>query len=94
MLICYFSAHNLVAIFNIVTENSSKYHVLYRGSYMSAQVLLDLLNELGKSDKMRGLPSIFFALSYINSIIHRTEVRMLESIHHSTLKLLKIGFLA
>ena len=25
---------------------------------MSAQVLLNLLNELGKIDKMRGLPSI------------------------------------
>ena len=33
-------------------------HVLYRGSYMSAHVLLNLLNELGKRDKMRGLPSI------------------------------------
>ena len=32
---------------------------LDRGSYMSAHVLLNLLNELGKSDKMRGLPSIF-----------------------------------
>ena len=32
--------------------------VLYRGSYMSAHVLLNLLNELGKSDKMQGLPSI------------------------------------
>ena len=31
---------------------------LYRGSYMSAHVLLNLLNELGKRDKMRGLPSI------------------------------------
>ena len=31
---------------------------LNRGSYMSAHVLLNLLNELGKSDKMRGLPSI------------------------------------
>ena len=31
---------------------------LYRGSYMSAHVLLILLNELGKRDKMRGLPSI------------------------------------
>ena len=29
-----------------------------RGSYMSAHVLLDLLNQLGKRDKMRGLPSI------------------------------------
>ena len=31
---------------------------LHRGSYMSAQVLLILLNELGKRDKMQGLPSI------------------------------------
>ena len=33
---------------------------LHRGSYMSAHVLLNLLNELGKRDKMRGLPSILF----------------------------------
>ena len=31
---------------------------IHRGSYMSAHVLLNLLNELGKRDKMRGLPSI------------------------------------
>ena len=31
---------------------------VYRGSYMSAHVLLNLLNELGKRDQMRGLPSI------------------------------------
>ena len=31
---------------------------VYRGSYMSAHVLLNLLNELGKRYKMRGLPSI------------------------------------
>ena len=38
---------------------------------MSAHVLLNLLNKLGKRDKMRGLPSILslFATSYINSII-------------------------
>ena len=30
----------------------------YKGSYMSAHVLLNLLNELRKSDKMRGLPSV------------------------------------
>ena len=38
---------------------------------MSAHVLLNLLNELGKGDKMQGLPSIlsFFAMSLINSII-------------------------
>ena len=31
---------------------------IHRGSYMSDYVLLNLLNELGKRDKMRGLPSI------------------------------------
>ena len=40
---------------------------LNRGSYMSAHVLLNLLNELGKRDKMRGLPSL------INSIIQEHE---------------------
>ena len=30
----------------------------YRRSYMSAHVLLNLSNELGKRDKMRNLPSI------------------------------------
>ena len=32
--------------------------VLNRGSYISAYVLLNLLNELWESDKMRGLQSI------------------------------------
>ena len=31
---------------------------IYRGSYMSAHVLLNLLYKLRKSDKMQGLPSI------------------------------------
>ena len=34
------------------------YYHLNRGSYMSAHVLLNLLNELRISDKVRGLPSI------------------------------------
>ena len=48
---------------------------VYRGSYMSAYVLFNLLNELRKRDKMRGLPSIssFFATSLINSIIQEHE---------------------
>ena len=33
-------------------------HKINRGSYMGAHVLLNLLNKLGKRDKMRGLPSI------------------------------------
>ena len=31
-----------------------------RGSYVSFHVLLTILHKLGKRDKMRGLPSIFF----------------------------------
>ena len=42
---------------------------------MSAHVLLILLNELGKRDKMGGLLSILslFATSLINSIKHEHE---------------------
>ena len=44
---------------------------------MSAHVLLNLLNELGKIDKMQGLSSgpfyLFFATSLINSIIQEHE---------------------
>ena len=43
---------------------------------MSTHVLLNLLNELGKSDKIRGLLSIlslFFAMSLINSIIQEHD---------------------
>ena len=38
---------------------------------MSAHVLLNLLNELGKRDKMRGN---FFATSLINSLIRSTRI--------------------
>ena len=43
---------------------------------MSAHVLLNLLNELGKRDKMRGLSGIyfFFATCLINSIIQEHDI--------------------
>ena len=42
---------------------------------MSAHVLLNLLNELRKRDKMRGFPSIIslFRNEFINSIIQEHE---------------------
>ena len=48
---------------------------LHRGSYMSAHVLLNLLNELWKRDKTQGLLSILplFATSLINLIIQEHE---------------------
>ena len=36
---------------------------------MSAHVLLNLLNELGKRDKMRGLPSILSLFSLNNILL-------------------------
>ena len=47
---------------------------------MSAYVLLDLINELGKSVKMRGLPSILsFCRNEFNKF-NNTRARMLDSI--------------
>ena len=55
---------------------------------MSAHVLLNLLNELGKSDKMRGLPSILFLFGNEFNIFNNTRAQMLDSINHMTLRLL------
>ena len=51
---------------------------------MSAHVLLNLLNELRKRDKMRGLPSI---LSLFRKEFNNTRARMLDSIYHMTITL-------
>ena len=50
---------------------------LCRGAYMSANVLLILLNELRKRDKMRDLSKFKY-----------TRARMLDSIYHMTFRLL------
>ena len=42
-----------------VGDKESKTNSRNRGSYISAHVLLNLLNGLMKKDKMRGLPTIF-----------------------------------
>ena len=55
---------------------------------MSAHVLLNLLNESGKSDKMRGLPSIFSLFRNDSNEFNNTRARMLDSIYHMTLRLL------
>ena len=57
---------------------------IYRGSYMSAHVLFNLVNELRKRDKILGLPSII-------SLFHNefdkfdTGARMLAYIYHMIL---------
>ena len=57
---------------------------MHRGSYMSAHVLLNLLNELGKRDKMRGLLSILSLFHNEFNKFNNTRVRMLDSIYHMT----------
>ena len=59
----------------------------YRGSYMIAHVLLILLNELGKRDKMRGSPSSLSLFCNEFNKFNNTLARMLDSIYHMTLKL-------
>ena len=51
---------------------------------MSAHVLLNLLNELGKRDKMRGLPSILSLFRNKLNKFNNTRARMLDSIYHMT----------
>ena len=55
---------------------------------MSAHVLLNLLKELGKIDKMRGLPSILSLFRNPFNKFNNTGGRILDSIYHMTLKLL------
>ena len=59
-------------------------YLLYRGSYMSAHVLLNLLNELGKRDQMRGLPSILSLFRNELNKFNNTRARILDSIYHMT----------
>ena len=59
-----------------------------RGSYMSAHVLLNLLNELGKKDKMGGLPSILSLFRNEFNKFNHTGAGMLDSIYHMPLRLL------
>ena len=51
---------------------------------MSAHVLLKLLNELGKRDKMRGLPSILSLFRNEFNKFNKIRARMLDSIYHMT----------
>ena len=55
---------------------------------MSVHVLLNLLNELRKRDKMRGLPSILSLFRNEFNKSNNAGARMLDSIYHMILKLL------
>ena len=49
--------------------------------------LLNVLNELGKRDKMRGLPSILSLFRNKFKKFNKTRARMLDSIYHMALRL-------
>ena len=55
---------------------------------MSAHVLLNLLNKLGKRDQMRGLPHILSLFPNLFNKFNNTRARVLDSIYHMTLRLL------
>ena len=59
---------------------------------MSAHVLLNLLNELGKSDKMRGLLSILSLFRNKFNKLNITRAQMLDSIYHMIFITLKSHF--
>ena len=62
---------------HILIQTSMLYrHTVIRGSYMSAHVLLNLLNELGKRDKMQGLSSILFLFRNEFNKFNNTRARM------------------
>ena len=54
---------------------------------MSAHVMLNLSNELGKRDKMRGLPSILSVFRNEFYEFNNTGAQMLDSFYHMTLRL-------
>ena len=55
---------------------------------MSVHVLLNLLKELRKRDKMRGLPSILSLFRNELDKFNNTMAQMLDSIYNMTLRLL------
>ena len=59
---------------------------------MSAHVLLNLLNELRKRDKMLVLPSVLSLFRNKFNTFNNTGARMLDSFYHITLKLFEITF--
>ena len=54
---------------------------------MSAHVLLNLLNGLGKRDKMRGLPSILSLFRNEFNKFNKTRARMLDFYLSSDIKI-------
>ena len=61
---------------------------------MRAHVSLNYLTIWGKTDKMRGMSSIFSLFRNEFNKFSNTGARMLDSIYHMTIKLIKDRILA
>ena len=72
----------------LLKQQSVLQQATYRRSYMSAHVLLNLLNKLRKSDKMRGLLRISSLFRNEFNKFNNSRAGMLDSIYHMTLRLL------
>ena len=70
------------------------YLVIHRGSYISAHISLNLLNELRKRDKMRCLLGILSLLCNELNKFNNTGAQMLDSIFHMMINYLKIALFA
>ena len=64
---------------------------VYRGSYISAHVLFDLLNKLGKRNNMQGLSSILSLFHNSFNKLNNTRAQNLglDSIYHD-IKIIRI----
>ena len=61
---------------------------------MSVHVISNLLNELGKRDKMRGLSSILSLFRNEFYKFNNIRARILDSFYHMTFEYFEISFLA
>ena len=68
-------------------EKKSKVKINIEDLNIHAHALLNLLNKLGERDQMRGLSLFCNKFNKFNTC--NTGARMLDSIYHKTLKLLK-----
>ena len=69
-------------------ERASIYQKKERGSYMSVHVLLNVLNEFGKGDKVRSLLSILSLLKRLKfNKFNKTGAHILYYVYYLILKL-------
>ena len=77
----------ITGLTQLIKKKTTKYYY-YRGYYIRAHVLMNLLNELEKRDNMWGLSSILSIFRNEFNKFSNTGARMSDSIHYMALRLL------